>query len=106
VHDLPGSGERCVPEVAIRSGTPHILTGIFADRRVPWFAPFDLDAIDTDEFPTRSFDHFPAAPLAVLQNLREVSKTRCFSPPELTLALTVKGLHKRGSLASQSQLFS
>ena len=66
---------------------------------------FEIEAIDADEFLSRTFDLYPSEALAVLRTLRKHYNNPPFSPPEFILDLTAKGLPKLAARARQHRDF-
>lgn len=92
--NLPDPDDRHVLAAAIQCGAQHIVTENLADFPADLLEQFEIEAIDADEFLSRTFDLYPSEALAVLRSLRELYNNPPFSPPEFILDLTAKGLPK------------
>lgn len=92
--NLPDPDDRHVLAAAIQCGAQHIVTENLADFPADLLEQFEIEAIDADEFLSRTFDLYPSEALAVLRSLRELYDNPPFSPPEFILDLTAKGLPK------------
>jgi predicted nucleic acid-binding protein len=103
--DLPDPYDRHVLAAAIQCGAQHIVTDNLADFPAERLEPYDIEAIDADEFLSRTFDLYPAEAMAVLRDLRAIYKNPPYSAPEFVLDLTAKGLPKLAARARQSQPF-
>ena len=103
--DLPDPDDRHVLAAAIQCGAQHIVTENLVDFPSDKLKPYDIEAIDADEFLSRTFDLYPAEALTVLRKLRTHYNNPPYSPPEFVLDLTAKGLPKLAARARQNQTF-
>lgn len=103
--ELPDPDDRHVLAAAIQCGAQHIVTDNIADFPADRLAPYDIEAIEADEFVSRTFDLYPAEALAVLRQLREHYRNPPYSPPEFVLDLTAKGLPKLAARVRQHRTF-
>ena len=103
--DLPDLDDRHVLAAAIQCGAQHIVTDNLADFPANRLEPYDIEAIDADEFLSRTFDLYHAEALAVLRQLRAHYNNPAYKPPEFVLDLTAKGLPKLAARVRQSQDF-
>lgn len=92
--DLPDPDDRHVLAAAIQCGAQHIVTENIVDFPPKTLDKFQIEAINADEFLSRTFDLYPVEALEVLRNLRAHYKNPAFTPPEFILDLTAKGLPK------------
>ncbi len=102
---LPDMDDRHVLAAAIVCGAQHIVTENLSDFPEDRLAKYDIEAIDADEFLSRTFDLYPSEALSVLRDLRSVYGRPPFSAPEFVLDLTAKGLPKLAARARQHQAF-
>jgi predicted nucleic acid-binding protein len=102
---LPDMDDRHVLAAAIVCGAQHIVTENLSDFPEDRLAKYDIEAIDADEFLSRTFDLYPSEALSVLRDLRAVYGRPPFSAPEFVLDLTAKGLPKLAARARQHQAF-
>lgn len=102
---LPDMDDRHVLAAAIVCGAQHIVTENLSDFPADRLAEYDIEAIDADEFLSRTFDLYPSEALTVLRDLRAVYGRPPYSPPEFVLDLTAKGLPKLAARARQHQAF-
>lgn len=102
---LPDIDDRHVLAAAIVCGAQHIVTENLSDFPEDRLAEYDIEAIDADEFLSRTFDLYPSEALSVLRDLRAVYGRPPFSAPEFVLDLTAKGLPKLAARARQHQAF-
>lgn len=91
---LPDPGDLHVLAAAIQCGAQHIVTENIRDFPHEALEPFDIEAIEADEFLARTFDLYTAEAMAVLRELREHYSKPAFTPSEFVLDLTAKGLPK------------
>lgn len=101
--DLPDPDDRHVLAAAIQCGAQHIVTDNLVDFPADKLEPYDIEAIDADEFLSRTFDLYPAEALTVLRQLRTHYNNPSYSAPEFVLDLTAKGLPKLAARARQNQ---
>ena len=92
--DLPDPDDRHVLAAAIRCGAEHIVTENLRDFPSATLDEFGIEAIDTDEFLSRTFDLYPTETFGVLRTLRRQYDNPPFTPAEFTFDLTAKGLPK------------
>ncbi len=90
---------------AIKCGAQHIVTDNLADFPIEVLEQYDIEAIDADEFLSRTFDLYPSEALAVLRELRAHYRNPPYTAPEFILDLTAKGLPKLAARARQHQAF-
>lgn len=91
---LPDAGDLHVLAAAIQCGAQHIVTENIQDFPQEVLEPFDIEAIEADEFLARTFDLYTAEAITVLRELREHYSKPPFTPSEFVLDLTAKGLPK------------
>lgn len=91
---LPDAGDLHVLAAAIQCGAQHIVTENIRDFPQEALEPFDIEAIEADEFLARTFDLYTAEAMTVLRELREYYSKPAFTPSEFVLDLTAKGLPK------------
>ena len=103
--DLPDPDDRHVLAAAIQCGAQHIVTDNLVDFPADKLESYDIEAIDADEFLSRTFDLYPAEALTVLRQLRIHYNNPPYSAPEFVLDLTAKGLPKLAARARQNQAF-
>ncbi len=103
--DLPDADDRHVLAAAIKCGAQHIVTDNLADFPIEVLEQYDIEAIDADEFLSRTFDLYPSEALAVLRELRAHYRNPPYTAPEFILDLTAKGLPKLAARARQHQAF-
>lgn len=92
--ELPDADDRHVLAAAIVCGAQHIVTENLKDFPSEILSQFDIEAIDADEFLSRTFDLYPGDALAALKAMRASYKNPAYSPSELVLDLTAKGMPK------------
>lgn len=102
---LPDPDDRHVLAAAIQCGAQHIVTDNLADFPAHQLAPYNIEAIDADEFLSRTFDLYPVEAVSVLRQLRADYQNPPYSPPEFILDLTAKGLPKLAARARQHRSF-
>ena len=102
---LPDPNDRHVLAAAIVCGAQHIVTDNLSDFPAERLAAYDIEAIDADEFLSRTFDLYPSEALSVLRDLRGTYGNPPYSAPEFVLDLTAKGLPKLAARARQHQAF-
>ena len=90
--ELPDANDRHVLAAAIRCSAQHIVTDNLADFPAAVLGRFDIEAVDADEFLSRTFDLYPSEALDVLRTLREAYTNPPFAPLEFVRDLTAKGL--------------
>jgi predicted nucleic acid-binding protein len=95
---LPDPDDRHVLAAAIRCGAQHIVTQNLSDFPNEVLEEFSIEAIDADEFLSRTFELYPTDAVEVLKAMRRAYNNPPYSPSEFVLELTAKGLPK---LASQ-----
>lgn len=103
--DLPDPNDRHVLATAIQCGAQHIVTDNLTDFPTEKLQPYDIEAINADEFLSRTFDLYPAEALTVLRQLRTHYNNPPYSAPEFILDLTAKGLPKLAARARQNLTF-
>lgn len=91
---LPDAGDLHVLAAAIQCGAQHIVTENIRDFPQEALEPFDIEAIEADEFLARTFDLYTAEAMTVLRELRKHYSKPPFTPSEFVLDLTAKGLPK------------
>lgn len=91
---LPDAGDLHVLAAAIQCGAQHIITDNMRDFPQEALEPYDIEAIEADEFLARTFDLYTAEAMTVLRELREHYSKPPFTPSEFVLDLTAKGLPK------------
>ena len=101
--ELPDPDDRHVLAAAIQCGAQHIVTDNLTDFPAERLEPHDIEAIDADEFLSRTFDLYPSEALAVLSQLRAHYNDPPYSPPEFIMDLTAKRLPKLAARARQRQ---
>lgn len=89
---LPDPDDRHVLAAAIRCGAQHIVTRNLKDFPAEALAPFDVEAIDPDEFLCRTFGLYPEAGIEVFRQMREDYRHPPFRPAEFLMELTAKGM--------------
>jgi predicted nucleic acid-binding protein len=94
---LPDPDDRHVLAAAIRCGAQHIVTENLRDFPEDVLAEFAVEAIDADEFLSRTFDLYPAAAIEALKIMRQSYRNPPFSQSEFVFDLTAKGLPKLAS---------
>jgi predicted nucleic acid-binding protein len=100
--ELPDPDDRHVLAAAIQCGAQHIVTDNLGDFPAEELEPFEIEAIDADEFLSRTFDLYPSEALLILRQLRERYNNPPYTPPEFVLDLTAKGLPKLAARARQN----
>lgn len=95
--NLPDPDDRHVLAAAIRCGAQHIVTENLKDFPHDILAEFAVEAIDADEFLSRTFDLYPAAALAALKTTRRSYQNPPFTQAEFVYDLMAKGLPKLAS---------
>lgn len=103
--DLSDPDDRHVLAAAIQCGAQHIVTDNLVNFPNDKLEPYDIEAIDADEFLSRTFDLYPAEALTVLRQLRTHYNNPPYSAPEFVLDLTAKGLPRLAARARQNQAF-
>ena len=98
--ELPDADDRHVLAAAIRCGAQHIVSDNLADFPAEVLGRFDIEAVDADDFLSRTFDLYPSEALGVLRTLQEAYRNPPFTPAEFIRDLTVKGLPR---LAAQTR---
>jgi predicted nucleic acid-binding protein len=94
---LPDPDDRHVLAAAIRCGAQHIITENLAHFPGEALAEYCVEAIDADEFLSRTFDLYQSEAIEVLKLMRHRYKNPPFTPPEFIMDLTAKGLSKLAS---------
>lgn len=94
---LPDPDDRHVLAAAIRCGAQHIVTENLKDFPDDLLAEFAVEAIDADEFLSRTFDLYPAAALEALKTTRQSYRNPPFTQAEFIDDLMAKGLPKLAS---------
>lgn len=95
--ELPDPDDRHVLAAAILSGAQHIITENLADFPTDALEPFTIEAIDADEFLSRTYDLYPTEALQVCRTTRLAYRNSAITPSEFVLDLTAKGLPKFAS---------
>lgn len=91
---LPDKDDRHVLAAAIQCGAQHIITDNVRDFPEAALDPYDIEAIEADEFLARTFDLYTAEAMIVLRELRQHYSKPKYSPSEFVLDLTAKGMPK------------
>lgn len=91
---LPDKDDIHVLAAAIQCGAQHIITDNIRDFPEMALEPYDIEAIEADEFLTRTFELYTAEAMAVLRELRTHYSNPAFTPSEFVLDLTAKGMPK------------
>ena len=91
---LPDEQDHHVLAAAILCGAQHIVTDNIRDFPAKQLEPFDIEAIEADEFLSRTFDLYTTDAINVLKALRAHYSRPPFTPSEFVLDLTAKGLPK------------
>ena len=103
--DRGARASRCrrppVLAAAIRCGAQYVVTDNLADFPAEVLAKFYIEAIDADEFLSRTFDLYPSEALGVLRTLREAYSNPPFTPADFVRDLAAKGLTR---LAAQTRV--
>ena len=99
--DLPDLDDRHVLAAAIQCGAQHIVTENTGDFPSEILDRFAIEAINADEFLSRTFDLYPVEALEVLRSLRAYYSNPPFTSSEFILDLTAKGLPKLAERARQ-----
>ena len=99
---LPDPDDRHVLAAAIKCGAQHIVTDNLKDFPIEALRPYDVEAIDADEFLSRTFELYQAESLAVLKAMRGDYRNPSYTPSEFILDLIAKGLPKLAARARQS----
>ena len=99
--DLPDLDDRHVLVAAIQCGAQHIVTENTGDFPSEILDRFAIEAINADEFLSRTFDLYPVEALEVLRSLRAYYSNPPFTSSEFILDLTAKGLPKLAERARQ-----
>jgi hypothetical protein len=94
---LPDPDDRHVLAAAIRCGAQHIITDNLSDFPNALLEEFSIEAIDADEFLSRTYDLYPAEAFEVLRLMRQGYDRPPFTPSEFIMDLTAKGLSKLAS---------
>ncbi|MCA3627248.1 MAG: PIN domain-containing protein [Methylobacterium sp.] len=94
---LPDANDRHVLAAAIRCGAQHIVTENLKDFPDDVLNEFAVEAIDADEFLSRTFDLYPAAALEALKTMRQAYRNPPFTQSEFVFDLTAKGMPKLAS---------
>ncbi len=94
---LPDPDDRHVLAAAISSGAQHIITENLRDFPEEVLSDFGIEAIDADEFLSRTFDLYPEAAIEALKLMRLSYRSPPFNPSEFVFDLTAKGLPKLAS---------
>lgn len=79
----------------------NIVTDNLADFPAEMLGRFGIEAVDTDEFLSRTFDLYPSEAMDVLSVLREAYNNPSFTPPEFIHDLTAKGLPRLAARAAE-----
>ncbi len=94
---LPDADDRHVLAAAIRCGAQLIITDNLKDFPEDTLSEFAIEAIDADEFLSRTFDLYPEAAIEALKMMRQSYRNPPFSQSEFVFDLTAKGLPKLAS---------
>lgn len=89
---LPDPDDRHVLAAAIKCGAQHIVTRNLKDFPGDILEPFDVEAIDPDEFLCRTFELYTPAGVEIFQNMREDYQNPSFGQAEFLMALTTNGM--------------
>lgn len=92
--ELPDPNDLHVLSAAIQCGAQHIVTENLDDFPVETLAPFQVEAIGSDEFLSRIFDLYFSEALITLNQVRKLYKNPAFTPSQFVLDLEAKGLPK------------
>ena len=95
--DLPDPDDRHVLAAAIRCGAQHIVTENLSDFPAAALEPFSIEAIDADEFLSRTYDLYPTEALEVCRTIRTSYRNPPFTSSEFVFDLTARGLPKLAS---------
>lgn len=95
--DLPDPDDTHVLAAAIHCGAQHIVTENLKDFPAEKLAPYDIKAINADEFLARTFELYRTEALIVLRDLRHAYTCPPFTPSEFVFDLTAKGMPKLAS---------
>ena len=99
--DLPDVDDRHVLAAAIQCDAQHIVTDNIVDFPAQKLAPYGIEAMSADKFLERMFAQDRAKALAVFRKLRSDYKNPAYSPSELVMDLTAKGLPKLAALVRE-----
>ena len=102
---LPDENDRHVLAAAIQCGAQHIITDNTRDFPTRELDQFDIEAIEADEFLSRTFDLYTAEAMSVLRDLRSHYSNPAYSPSEFVLDLTAKGMPKLAARARDRRDF-
>jgi len=102
---LPDENDRHVLAAAIQCGAQHIITDNTRDFPMRELDQFDIEAIEADEFLSRTFDLYTAEAMSVLRDLRSHYHKPAYSPSEFVLDLTAKGMPKLAARARDRRDF-
>lgn len=91
---LPDADDRHVLAAAITCGAQHIVTDNLDDFPPEALEPFDLEAVEADEFLFRTFELYQSEALLVLKALRAQYENPPYTAAEFVMDLTAKGLPK------------
>lgn len=102
---LPDPDDRHVLAAAIQCGAQHIITENLKDFPANLLASYNIEAIDADEFLSRTFDLYPSEALEILRQLRAHYKNPPYSQSEFIFDLTAKGLPKLAARVRPNKSF-
>jgi predicted nucleic acid-binding protein len=98
---LPDPKDRHVLAAAIKCGAQHIVTENLRDFPQAILEPIGIEAIDADEFLSRTFELYPGEAIGVLRKVREGYRNPPYSQSAFLMDLTARGLPKLASRARQ-----
>lgn len=91
---LPDPDDHHVLAAAVCCGAQHIITENLSDFPEAGLSHFGIEAIDADEFLSRTFDLYPGEATAVMRAQRAAYNNPAYSPSEFLMELTAKGMPK------------
>ncbi len=103
--NLPDKDDNHVLAAAIQCGAQHIITDNTRDFPRAELDQFDIEAIEADEFLSRTFDLYTAEAMSVLRELRAHYSKPPYTPSEFVLDLTAKGMPKLAARARERRDF-
>lgn len=99
--DLPDNDDRHVLAAAIQCDAKFIVTDNIVDFPAQKLNRYGIQAMTADRFLERSFNQDRTKALAVLRKLRMDYKNPAYSPSEMVMDLTAKGLPKLAGLVRE-----
>ena len=97
--DLPDDpDDRHVVAAAIRCGAQHIVTRNLRHFPKKALEPYDMEAIDADEFLCRTFELYPGPGLAAIRRMRQSYTQPPFSAPEFLMELNRKQMPRLAAI--------